>query len=158
MGQKQRHSLSQYLSGIYYTAQKIKFSTKDFPSKCDQIRRELRIWSHSRKKSPTENLIFCTVSGFCSHPLQQYSTTMKTLGVSSIIKFRAQVDIRRNLSPDFVMTKVARRDCYRSVSSSIVIRNGKISHLSLSNNYVLRNFKTIFCFHNSTIRINILKF
>ena len=34
------------------TAQKMKFSMKYFFSKCDQIRRKLRIWSH-------ENFIFC---------------------------------------------------------------------------------------------------
>ena len=40
------------------TAQKMKFSIKDFFSKCDQIRRKLRIWSHLLKKSLTENFIF----------------------------------------------------------------------------------------------------
>ena len=29
-----------------YNAQKIKFFIRDFFSKCDQIRRKLRIWSH----------------------------------------------------------------------------------------------------------------
>ena len=38
-----------------------KFSIKDFFSKCDQIRRNLRIWSHLLKKSLTGNLIFCAV-------------------------------------------------------------------------------------------------
>ena len=33
------------------TAQKMKFSIKDFFSKCDQIRRKLRMWSHLLKKS-----------------------------------------------------------------------------------------------------------
>ena len=33
------------------TPQKIKFSINDFYSKCDQIRRKLRIWSHLLKKS-----------------------------------------------------------------------------------------------------------
>ena len=33
------------------TAQKMKFSIKDFFSKCDQIRRKLQIWSHLLKKS-----------------------------------------------------------------------------------------------------------
>ena len=37
------------------TAQKIKFSIKDFFSKCDQIRRKLQIWSHLLKKSIMEN-------------------------------------------------------------------------------------------------------
>ena len=45
----------------YYTTQKIKFSIKDFFSKCDQIRSFLRIWSHLLKKSFMKNFIFCAV-------------------------------------------------------------------------------------------------
>ena len=37
------------------TAQKMKFSIKDYLSKCDQI------WSHLLKKSLTENFIACAV-------------------------------------------------------------------------------------------------
>ena len=51
---------------------------------------------------------------------------MKTPSVSLIIKFLAQVDIQRNLSLGFVMIKVPRTDCYKSVSTSIVIRKEKI--------------------------------
>ena len=36
----------------------MKFSIKDFFSKCDQIRSKLRIWSHLLKKSLLENFIF----------------------------------------------------------------------------------------------------
>ena len=43
------------------TAQKMKFSIKDFFSKCDQIRSFLRIWSHLLKKSLMENFTFCAV-------------------------------------------------------------------------------------------------
>ena len=43
------------------TVQKVKFSLKDFFSKCDQIRSFLRIRSHLLKKSLMENFIF-----FCS--------------------------------------------------------------------------------------------
>ena len=43
------------------TAQKMKFSIKDFFSKCDQIRSFRWIWSHFLKKSLTENFIFCAV-------------------------------------------------------------------------------------------------
>ena len=39
----------------------MKISIKDFFSKCDQIRRKLRIWSHLLKKSLMENFNFCTV-------------------------------------------------------------------------------------------------
>ena len=36
----------------------MKFSIKDYLSKCDQIRSKLPIWSHLLKKSLMENLIF----------------------------------------------------------------------------------------------------
>ena len=45
------------------TAQKMKFSIEDFFSKYDQIRRNLRIWSHLLKKSLMENVIFYCCSG-----------------------------------------------------------------------------------------------
>ena len=44
---------------LSYAAQKVKFSIKDFFSKCDQIRSFLRIWSHLLKKSLIENFMFC---------------------------------------------------------------------------------------------------
>ena len=40
------------------TAQKMKFSIKDFFSKCDQTHKKLRIWSHLLKKSLIENFFF----------------------------------------------------------------------------------------------------
>ena len=43
------------------TVQKMKFSIKDFFSKCDQIHRKLLIWLHLLKKSLMENFIFCAV-------------------------------------------------------------------------------------------------
>ena len=46
----------------FYTAQKMKFSIKDFFSKCGQIRSFLRIWLHLLKKSLIENFILCSVS------------------------------------------------------------------------------------------------
>ena len=39
----------------------MKFSIKDFFSKCDQIRRKLRIWSHLLKKFLMENFISLAV-------------------------------------------------------------------------------------------------
>ena len=39
----------------------MKFSIKDFFSKCDQIRSFLCIWSHLLKKSLMESFIFCAV-------------------------------------------------------------------------------------------------
>ena len=42
-----------------YTTQKMKFSVKDFFSKCDEIRSKLWTWSLLLKKSLMENFIFC---------------------------------------------------------------------------------------------------
>ena len=39
----------------------MKFSIKDFFSKCDQILRKLRIWSHLLKKFLSENFTFSEV-------------------------------------------------------------------------------------------------
>ena len=46
----------------WFTAEKLKFSIKDFFSKCDQIRSFQRIWPHLLKKSLMENFDFCAVS------------------------------------------------------------------------------------------------
>ena len=56
-----RHFIQQtpgYSIHIHFSVQKIKFFIQDFLSKCDQIRRNVRIWSHLLKKSLMENLIF----------------------------------------------------------------------------------------------------
>ena len=50
-----------FVSARHYrvnSVQKIKFSIKDFFSKCDHIRWKLRIWSHLPKKHLIENF-FC---------------------------------------------------------------------------------------------------
>ena len=47
----------------YFTAQKTKFSIKDFFSKCVQIRKKVRIWLHLLKKSLMEKFIFSAVFG-----------------------------------------------------------------------------------------------
>ena len=50
-----------YLIRPSYHCTKNELSIKNFFSKCDQIRRKLRIWSHLLKKSSVENFIFCAV-------------------------------------------------------------------------------------------------
>ena len=58
------------------TAQKMKFSIKDFFSECDQIRRKLRIWSHLLKNYLMESFIFCAVTntrGVIRKPLSIFS-------------------------------------------------------------------------------------
>ena len=48
---------------LVFTTQKLKFSNKDFFSKCQQFRSFIQIWSHLLKKSLMENFSFCAV--FC---------------------------------------------------------------------------------------------
>ena len=43
----------------------MKFSTKNFFSKCDQIRRKLRIWSHLPKEILTGKLHFLCSVYYC---------------------------------------------------------------------------------------------
>ena len=52
------------------TAQKMKCSIKEFFSKCDQIPRKLRIWSHLLKKSLTGNFIFLVQCSFNNDKLK----------------------------------------------------------------------------------------
>ena len=52
--------ISQWMDSVT-TAQTMKFSITNFLSKCNQIPKKLRIWSHLLKKSVMENLIFCAV-------------------------------------------------------------------------------------------------
>ena len=48
---------------LWCTALKMKFSIKDFFSKCDQICRKPWIWSHLPKKFLMENFILCAMMG-----------------------------------------------------------------------------------------------
>ena len=60
------------------TAQKMKFSIKYFFSKCDQIRRKLRICSHLLK-SLMENFIFCAALSYIHDTHDMKNTSyMKT--------------------------------------------------------------------------------
>ena len=50
---------------FFYHCKKMKFPIKDFFSKCDQIRRVQRIWSHLLKKPWIEDFIFRAVYFVC---------------------------------------------------------------------------------------------
>ena len=52
----------------------MKFSIKDFLSKCEQTRRKLRVWAHLLEKSLMENFIFCAVK--TSSPLLPLTKTI----------------------------------------------------------------------------------
>ena len=75
------------------TAQKMKFSIKDFFSKCEQIRRRLRICSQLLKKSLMENFIFCEVQ-IATAIQRLYSILL----VSVSVKPPSPVRIERNFS------------------------------------------------------------
>ena len=47
---------------LTHIARRMEFSIKDFFSKCDQIHRKPRIWSHLLKKPLMEIFIFCAVA------------------------------------------------------------------------------------------------
>ena len=53
------HFKEQSLSRSVTLHKKMKFSIKDFYSKCNQIRSSLQFWSHLLKKSSMENVTFC---------------------------------------------------------------------------------------------------
>lgn len=87
------------------------------------------------------------------NPPQQNSTITKHLSVLSIIKYFVEVYIRRKIYftlLNFAMKKVLQNFamkelCYKTVASSIVIRNGNVSsYISVSVHHTLRNFKKFF--------------
>ena len=61
------------------TAQKMKFSIKDFFSKCDQIRKKLGISSDLLKKSLMENFIFCAVDSKTHTEQRRIQSPVKNL-------------------------------------------------------------------------------
>ena len=76
-----------------FTAQKMKFSIKDFFGKCDQIRKFPWIWSHLLKKSLMENLILvqcCVLAEIIVFEGAYLSLFWTNLGffVKSIVNFQ----------------------------------------------------------------------
>ena len=51
-------AITTLLGAAITTAQRMKFSIKDFFSQSDQIHRKLRTWSHLLKKSLIEKIMF----------------------------------------------------------------------------------------------------
>ena len=70
---------------------KMTFSIKDFFSKCDQIRRKLRIWSQLLKKSLMENFIFCAVTSDVNLP--RALDIPKVLGRIWLINYFSQTQV-----------------------------------------------------------------
>ena len=74
----------------------MKFSIKDFFSKCDQIRSWIRIWSYLLKKCLIENYIFCAVYNSNSKSHSFFTTT------ANLWKFRCSM-FHQNLLQFFTL-------------------------------------------------------
>ena len=77
----------------------MKSSIKDFSSKCDQIRRKLRIWSHLLKKFLMENFIFCAV-------------LVVLYNCSGIAKIQRQMHVIANIIFRFVSKVIACKSAF----------------------------------------------
>ena len=79
---------------LVYIAQKMKFSIKDSFSKCDQLRRKLRIWSHLLKKSLMGNFIFLCSLESCPYLIHCVKyTRIRSLSGPHISVFRLNLGI-----------------------------------------------------------------
>ena len=87
-----QHCLNPLTWKIANTAQKAKFSITDFFSKCDQIRRKLRIWAHFLKKSLIENFIFCAVK-VCLTIFEHYVLALTLSWLRSLLYRDQSIDL-----------------------------------------------------------------
>ena len=81
LGYNSSHTRIPQLDGTLH--KKMKFSMKDFVSKCGQIRRKLRIWSDLMKKSLMKNFIFCTVATMLHQRVKHLSNSQNCCNASS---------------------------------------------------------------------------
>ena len=126
----------------------MKFSINDFFSKCDQIRRNLRIWSHLLNKFLMENFTFCAVILSIFLFLYIYNAWYKLFNASSFF-----MDIQKNFIKHLVKimcrSKVVHK-IKKSWTSDSSFRN-KILILSiLEQHYPV----TVFGFYISVLRCN----
>ena len=96
------------------TAQKMKFSIKDFFSKCDQMWRKLRIWSHLLKRSLMENFIFCAV-------IYQLCITLYLFMHSFFVRVGMRLAIFSHLSG--VLAPYVFKACSKSYNKTINLRS-----------------------------------
>ena len=73
------------LSDTFTLHKKMKFSIKDFFSKCDQIHSFLRTWSYLLKKSLIKNFIFCAVLIIIHRKLNLVKTVQNIIIVIVIV-------------------------------------------------------------------------
>ena len=109
-----------------YTAQKMKFSIKDFFSKCDQIGIFLRIWSDLLKKPLMENFIFGAV---ISLKKSSHLLSVRT-------KNRQNLAVNNSACPRFFQFKLSNATlcyktkvpCYKQVSIATYLLNSFSAH------------------------------
>ena len=94
------------------TEQKIKFSIKDFFSKCDQIRWFLRIWSHFLKKSVMENFIFYAL---------QTSHVWLTAGKFALWKNSKWLTVNFNIANYYLKLPFQYKDLTYLISESVFL-------------------------------------
>ena len=116
----------------------MKFSIKDFFSKCDQIRRKLWIWSHSLKKSLMENFIF-----LCSDNTSKLRDRLQVLLAIPVGIYLLKVNNRNTRTRYEIYAR------YEHVNAGCVVILNSDSHLP--NKFVLwkpfRNDEKYFLFH-----------
>ena len=98
--QSVNQSISQWINIFflliaYITEQKMKFSIKDFFSKCDQIHRKLRILSHLLKKSLMENFSFGAVYSVLCILYSKYLLASQSLTQHTIACSKSTIKIKR---------------------------------------------------------------
>ena len=99
------------------TAQKMKFSVKEFFSKCDQIRRKLRIWSHLLKNFLMENFIVCAVKTIKkTHGYNQWSHLTYITQHSPIVNKRDKSKPKYFHSINFIFKSLSSASFYYIIS------------------------------------------
>ena len=139
----------------------MKFSIKDFLSKCDQIRSFLRIWSHLLKKSLMENFIFCAVVvALCEHTFLHDTTWNLSVFFRLINIFYKVYWIVALRSPAFLHLK-ARTNLKWNLKSVLKIlkihRKTPVPEPSFSWSYRLKTWHFIYKDSSTDLSLRILQ-
>ena len=114
----------------------MKFSIKNFFSKCNQIRSFLRIWSHLLKKCLMENFIFCAV--------KYKDRTQTKLNVMFNVKILPQQLIERS------QKKISRKKCWESF---LDFQQRNLSEFKKVNAFQTKNTSNEYFFSTKSKRI-----
>ena len=120
------------------TAQKMKFSIKDFFSKCDQICRKPRIWSQLLQKPLMENFIFCEVY-VSSHLMSIYPSQKWCIERQTINFVRHAIESISFVGPN-IGDLVSNRAYFRNQKKHL-IRSNRESYLVTRVGMILQNMR-----------------